>query len=128
AATRPVIERTVRRDPADRAFRALLFALFPYPARLRAAALLGVLYRRSGARALLARLGVLRRLPARLRAAEELLPRVPARRLFARLPARTPAAGPRRRRVALLTGCAQRVFFSQVNAATVRVLAAEGCE
>ncbi|GFJ90165.1 (Fe-S)-binding protein [Phytohabitans rumicis] len=30
--------------------------------------------------------------------------------------------------MALLTGCAQRVFFSHVNAATARVLAAEGCE
>lgn len=28
----------------------------------------------------------------------------------------------------MLTGCAQRVFFSEVNAATVRVLTAEGCE
>ena len=28
----------------------------------------------------------------------------------------------------MLTGCVQRVFFSPVNAATVRVLAAEGCE
>lgn len=33
-----------------------------------------------------------------------------------------------RRRVALLTGCVQDVFFHPVNAATVRVLAAEGCE
>ena len=28
----------------------------------------------------------------------------------------------------LLLGCVQRVFFPQVNAATARVLAAEGCE
>lgn len=31
-------------------------------------------------------------------------------------------------RVGLLLGCVQRVFFSDVNAATARVLAAEGCE
>lgn len=30
--------------------------------------------------------------------------------------------------VGLLTGCAQRVMFPQVNAATARVLAAEGCD
>jgi glycolate oxidase iron-sulfur subunit len=30
--------------------------------------------------------------------------------------------------VGFLLGCVQQVFFSQVNAATVRVLAAEGCE
>ena len=29
---------------------------------------------------------------------------------------------------ALLTGCVQRVLFSDVNAATARVLAAEGCD
>ena len=28
----------------------------------------------------------------------------------------------------MLTGCVQRVFFPQVNAATARVLAADGCE
>ena len=39
-----------------------------------------------------------------------------------------PASGERRRRVGLLLGCVQRVFFDEVNAATIRVLAAEGCE
>ena len=28
----------------------------------------------------------------------------------------------------MLSGCIQQVFFSRVNAATARVLAAEGCE
>ena len=36
--------------------------------------------------------------------------------------------GRKRRRVGLLLGCVQREFFPQVNAATARVLAAEGCE
>ena len=31
-------------------------------------------------------------------------------------------------RVGLLLGCVQDTFFSHVNAATARVLAAEGCE
>jgi glycolate oxidase iron-sulfur subunit len=44
------------------------------------------------------------------------------------LPRRTAARGTRRRRVGLLLGCVQRVFFGDVNAATARVLAAEGCE
>ncbi|HEY6179749.1 MAG TPA: (Fe-S)-binding protein, partial [Kofleriaceae bacterium] len=34
----------------------------------------------------------------------------------------------RRRRVALLPGCVQGVYFPEVNEATLRVLAAEGCE
>jgi glycolate oxidase iron-sulfur subunit len=40
----------------------------------------------------------------------------------------TPAKGERRGRVGMLLGCVQRVFFHDVNAATVRVLAAEGFE
>src|SRR5258708_39377839 len=40
----------------------------------------------------------------------------------------TPAVGVKRRRVGMLLGCVQREFFPQVNAATARVLAAEGCE
>jgi glycolate oxidase iron-sulfur subunit len=36
--------------------------------------------------------------------------------------------GERRRRVGLVTGCVQSVFFGDVNAATARVLSAEGCE
>jgi len=40
----------------------------------------------------------------------------------------TPARGERRARVGLLQGCVQRVFFSGVNAATARVLAADGYE
>ena len=43
-------------------------------------------------------------------------------------PAVTPAAGPKRARVGVLAGCAMRVLFGDVNADTVRVLAANGCE
>jgi glycolate oxidase iron-sulfur subunit len=40
----------------------------------------------------------------------------------------TPPAAERRLRVGLLLGCVQRVVFGDVNVATARVLAAEGCE
>jgi len=43
-------------------------------------------------------------------------------------PAFTPAAGTKRFRVAVLTGCAMRVLYGDVNRDTVRVLAANGCE
>ena len=39
-----------------------------------------------------------------------------------------PAAGPRRLRVALLTGCVQCVLAPSINEATVRLLARHGCE
>jgi len=70
-------------------------------------------------------MGIPKLLPARLRAMEALLPQVPSRET---LPELIPAQGERRCRVGLLLGCVQRVFFQQVNAATARVLAAEGCE
>jgi len=44
------------------------------------------------------------------------------------LPERVPALGIRRAVVGMLTGCVQSVFFPRVNAATARVLAAEGCD
>ncbi len=44
------------------------------------------------------------------------------------LPERTPADGPTRGRVALLTGCVMPVLFQRVNEATARLLAANGFE
>jgi glycolate oxidase iron-sulfur subunit len=123
-AARPRIEEEAPRSFGERLFRRSVFGLFPYPRRLRVAAVFGVLYQRVGIRPK----RLLKRLPARVRALESLLPPVRVRDLFARTPRATPPAGSARRRVALLTGCAQRVFFAKVNAATVRVLAAEGCE
>ena len=57
-----------------------------------------------------------------------LAPKVPVRAAFRQLPEVTAAVGGRRGRIALMQGCIQRVFFGDVNAATVRVLAAEGWE
>ena len=71
------------------------------------------------------RSGLLQRLPAPLAAMERLLPAVPP---VHRLPRRLAAVGPRRAVVGLLTGCVQSVFFPEVNAATARLLAAEGCD
>jgi glycolate oxidase iron-sulfur subunit len=45
-----------------------------------------------------------------------------------RLPAFTPAQGERRARVALLSGCVMSVLFHHVHEATIRVLAANGCD
>lgn len=121
---RPQIERNVPRAPADRLFRNAIFALFPYKRRLQAAALPGALYQRLRRIPAVAKLAA--RLPGRLAAMESLLPPVSVREAFARLPVLTPAVGTPRGRVALLSGCVQDVFFHRVNAATVRVLAAEG--
>jgi glycolate oxidase iron-sulfur subunit len=124
-ATRAQVERRYDRPAGERAVRAAVYGLFPYPRRLRAVRAPLRLYQATGLRRLTARSGLLSRLPASLQGMEALAPRLGRMR---RLPVRTPAAGPRRRTVGLLTGCVQGTFFPDVNAATVRVLAAEGCD
>jgi glycolate oxidase iron-sulfur subunit len=124
--TRAMVERDHRHGLTDRMFRGMIFALFPYPRRLKLAMAIQLIYQRTGLRWLVHRLGLIRLLPRRLRNLEALMPPVSMARLADRLPAAQPAAGPRRTRVALLPGCVQRVYFPEVNQATLRVLAAEG--
>ena len=117
----PQVERNYRRAPADRAFRPLIFALFPHPGRLRALVPALVLNRR---------LRLDRLIPGRfprLRAMAAMAPAVTLRRRLAADPGGH--AGPGRASAApsaLLQGCVQRVFFADVNRATVDVLARRG--
>jgi glycolate dehydrogenase iron-sulfur subunit len=140
-ATRGQIERRHSRSPADRLVRAAIFAIVPYPARMRVALMPLALWSSFGGRRAAnierSTRDVARRAPDvarratlvdRLRSALSLAPEVTWRSLFARVPGRTPALGRRRLTVGLLTGCVQRLVFPQVNAATVNVLAAEGCD
>lgn len=124
---RPRVEELVPRTRMDRLFRAFVFFLFPHPARLRVAALGALFYQRSGLRRLMHASGLIKRLPARLRALEALMPPLGARNIIARPRGSAAALTPARRKVAVVPGCVQRVFFAEVNDATVRVLAAEGC-
>src|SRR5580704_2626969 len=116
--TRAQVERNIPRTTADSLFRRILFATFPYPARLRALAGPLFLYQRSGLQWLIRKSGLLKLAPERLAAMEALLPVVP-RNFAAKLPARTASAAPRRL-VGMLTGCVQSVFFGHVNEATAR--------
>ena len=125
--TRVQIERNVPRTASERLFRQLIFATFPHPVRLRLLALPLLIYQKCGIQWLVRKSGLAKRLPKRLAAMEALLPEVPGR-VFALGPRNVRPATPPRRRVGMLSGCVQRVFFPQVNDATARVLAAEGCE
>ena len=113
------VERTYRRPLVERALRAALAAVLPYPRRFRAALALARLARPFAAA-----------LPARLRAMVELAPaRARTRAHDARPGSRVFAAeGARRARVGLLTGCVQTVLEPSINAATIRVLTRAGCE
>ena len=130
-ATRPQLERHVKRSRGDRLFRQLIFSLFPYPGRLRWVAFKLWAYQRLGLQWLARTSGVLTLLPARVRALEAMAPPITLGGVWSSwssMSAVIPAIGTQRRRVAMLLGCVQRVFFSDVNEATARVLAAEGCE
>jgi glycolate oxidase iron-sulfur subunit len=115
------------RSRRDRAMRAAIFATFPYPRRLRM--LLAPLRaaQRTGLDRLALRSSLLGRLAPEAVAALAVAPGT-HRRSRSVLPVRLPARGQRRAVVGMLTGCVQSVFFPAVNAATARVLAAEGCD
>jgi glycolate oxidase iron-sulfur subunit len=127
--TRAQIERNYERPAEQQAMRKAIFELFPHPARLRALVLSLAAAKAAGLPRLARRRsgGVIDRVPG-LRTLLELAPEPSIGALRARMPEVTPAVGVKRGRVAFLQGCVQRVFFHQVNAATVAVLAAEGFE
>ena len=123
--TRAQVERRHERSRPERLLREAIFRLFPYPRRLRALRGPLALYQRSGLDRLLRRSGLLDRLPPTLRVMESLTPKLTRRE---KLPQRVAAKGQRRAVVGMLTGCVQDALFPEVNAATARVLAAEGCD
>jgi len=120
--TRAAIEHHHRRPLGERLFRRLLFSLLPYPTRLRLFALpLALVNALRGQKAFMSLL------PGKLRNLIELAPDAKTSRRSS-VAEHTPATGEKRLRVGFVTGCVQQVFFGHVNDATVRVLAAEGCE
>ena len=111
------IENTYKRPISDRMLRWVLARVLPYPNRFRVAILgawIGRPFRRL--------------LPRKLRAMIDFAPRSlpPVSRnddaqVFL-------AIGARRKRVALMTGCAQRALNTDINDATIRILRRLGCE
>jgi glycolate oxidase iron-sulfur subunit len=119
--TRAQVEDEQPRSRTDRLLREAIFAVFPYPRRLRALRWPLRAYQASG----ITMAPLLSRISPTLAAMERLAP--PHAR-HVRLPERVTARGERRAVVGMLTGCVQREFFPDVNAATARVLAMEGCD
>ncbi|MQA02041.1 MAG: 4Fe-4S dicluster domain-containing protein [Streptosporangiales bacterium] len=124
-ATRAQIERNHKRPLFQRMLRGLIFATFPHPGRLRVMRNMLRAYRGLRLDRLIRKVRLHSKLPSSVRAMEAIAPPLSG---YEGVPARTPAVGTRRAVVGVLTGCVQDVFFSSVNAATVRVLAAEGCD
>ena len=115
---REYIEQTYKRPLFERALRWTLAKILPYPMRFRAALVAARLGRPF--RALMP--------DARLRAMLDMAPkRIPPvsrnddPQVFA-------PEGPRKMRVALMTGCAQRALNTDINDATIRLLRRLGAE
>lgn len=114
---REYIEENYSRPLFDRLIRGVLAQVLPYPERLRMAICTSKLVRPFSFT-----------MPKRLRAMLEVTPR----KLLPVSPNDTPqvfpAIGERKRRVALLTGCAQKVLNTDINDSTIRILRRHGCE
>ena len=115
---REYIEETYDRPWSDRALRWMLARILPYPMRFRVALLLAKIGKP------FAGLMPDARLRAMLAMAPKQIPPVSRNddpQTFA-------AAGPRRKRVALMTGCAQKALDTNINDATIRLLTRLGCD
>lgn len=115
---RDYIEQRYKRPFGDRALRWILARILPYPMRFRIA-LLGARIGRPFA-ALMP--------DARLRAMLEMAPKQVPPVSRNDDPQTFPAHGTPRKRVALMTGCAQRALNTDINDATIRLLTRLGCE
>ena len=115
---RAYIEERYKRPFTDRALRWVLARILPYPMRFRVA-LLGAKMARPFARLMP---------DARLRAMIAMAPKVVPPVSRNDDPQSFPAEGPRKKRVALMTGCAQKALNTDINDATIRLLTRMGCE
>ena len=125
---RSQVNRNHQRPLPARLLRQLIFSLFPYPDRIRLLLSPLALYQWLGLSNLVRSTGLLDRWAPQLAAMESILPQVTPQCFQDNLPETVAAQGKKRYRVGMILGCVQRVFFSNVNEATARVLSANGCE
>ena len=116
---RPQVERHHRRSLFERGLRRMLFGTLPHPRRLRTLAPLMIAGRKLGSD----------RIPGRVGELAKVAPQLSMRDLRSTgFPEHVAAVGERRGRVGVLLGCVQRVFYADVQRATIATLAAEGFE
>lgn len=109
------IEQNFRRPVLDRVLRFVIAKLVPYPRRFALA--LSAAHWGKPLRPIL---------PVRLRGLLDAVPAMCETDILK--PAVYPAHGVRKKRVALLAGCAQQVLSANINAATIHLLNRAGCE
>ena len=120
--------RYVQEQRQPKKWKQILFkGLLSKTGRLELATLPLRVYEKLGIRRLVYLLGLNRLLPDRMRDLEAMLPRIPQRPLRRILPEITEAHGETRFHVGFFLGCAQSLLFADQSAATLRVLARNGC-
>lgn len=120
--------RDVQEQKRPSSWKRILFGkLIPRAGRMEAATLPLRLYQILGIRRLVYALGLRGIAPGQIRDLEAMLPRIPQRPLRQMLPEVTQARGETRYQVGFFLGCAQSLLFAGESAATVRVLARNGC-
>ena len=124
--TRAQVERRHERSAKDKALRGLIFSLFPYPQAAQGCCAARCAPCRRPAST--GRCGAPDCSTARPPARGDGAARAPAGQAGAAADRTSRRPGTRRAVVGLLTGCVQGAFFPGVNAATARVLQAEGCD
>ncbi|TVY09218.1 (Fe-S)-binding protein [Paenibacillus cremeus] len=105
-----------------------LRGLFPHASRMRMMSGLTRFYQRSGVRYVARRAGLLRVLPVHLQEMEKALPDLKTKPVLGRVETVLAPIGPKRARVAVLTGCVMDAVFADINEATINVLRHNGCE
>ena len=127
-AARADIEQRVRRPLGVRLLRWLVFErLLPSRTALRLVGASLYIYQASGLQRLVRSSGMLK-LMGKFGAVEPLAPPVETPFFYRHMGRIFPPQGPRKYRVAFLSGCIANISFARLNEATVRVLQANGCE
>lgn len=111
------IEKTYKRPLFDRVMRWVLSQILPYPNRFRLS-IMGAWLAKPFRFAL----------PGKLKAMVDFAPKKLPMPSSMDKPQVFPAKGETIRRVALLTGCAQKALNTDINEATIRLLTRHGCE
>lgn len=114
---REYINENYKRPLFDRVLRSVLANVLPYPKRFRWA-MRGAQIAKPVSFAL----------PAKLRNMVEFAPKRLPPPSLKDVPQVFPAEGERRKRVALMTGCAQKALDTDINEASIRLLTRHGCE
>ncbi|MEM1369983.1 MAG: heterodisulfide reductase-related iron-sulfur binding cluster, partial [Cyanobacteria bacterium P01_H01_bin.15] len=126
SATRSQVARNQPRPLPQGLLRTIIFNLFPYPERLKTVWSPLWLYQKT-LQPLIRKFDLVSKFSPSLGAMESVLPPI-SLKPPKDFPTVVPAKGQKRYRVGMILGCVQRLFFDDVNTATLRVLTANGCE